>query len=162
MNVRPLTEADLPFARAMLFESIVPPLPGEREAILALPELAKYVAGWGRPGDRGFVAELDGEPAGAAWRRLFPEDAPGYGFVDAQTPEVSTLAVVREARGRGVGRALLDALVEATRADGYAQLSLSVARVNEAALRLYEAAGFVAREDVASSNEHSVTMLLPL
>jgi ribosomal protein S18 acetylase RimI-like enzyme len=162
VDLRPLTAADLELAGAMLLAAFVPPLPGEPAEILARSEVRKYIEDWGRPGDRGVVAALAGIDAGAAWYRLFPASAPGYGFVDDATPEISTLAVVEEQRGHGVGRALLAALVEAARNDGFPALSLSVYRGNTEALALYRGAGFVEREDVATSNEHSVTMLRTL
>ena len=100
-----------------------------------------YVKAWGRPGDTAMIALLDGFPVGAAWFRLFRETAPGYGFVDEQTPELA-VAVVPNARGKGVGSALLAALLERARADGHEALSLSVDRHNEGAIALYEQAGF--------------------
>ena len=38
---------------------------------------ARYVKGWGRPGDTVLIAIDDGFPVGAAWYRLFRRDAPG-------------------------------------------------------------------------------------
>ena len=40
--------------------------------------VARYVNNWGRPGDAGLVAWEAG-PVGAAWYRLFPASAPGFG-----------------------------------------------------------------------------------
>jgi ribosomal protein S18 acetylase RimI-like enzyme len=48
-----------------------------------------------------------------------------------------------EARGRGIGRALLDAIAAHSRAAGLAQLQLGVGTGNAAARRLYDAAGYV-------------------
>jgi GNAT superfamily N-acetyltransferase len=84
----------------------------------------RYVKNWGRPGDAGVIASAGPNAYGAAWYRLFPADAPGFAFVDEQTPEV-TIAVVPSHRGKGTGGELLDALLERARADGFAQLSLS-------------------------------------
>lgn len=56
-------------------------------------------------------------------------------------PELS-IAVAPEWRGRGVGRALLVALIERARQDGEPGLSLSVSRRNPVARRLYESLGF--------------------
>ena len=61
------------------------------------------------------IAIDDGFPVGAAWYRLFRRDAPGYGFVDEETPELA-IAVVPSRRGRGIGEALLEALCERARA----------------------------------------------
>jgi Acetyltransferase (GNAT) family len=82
-----------------------------------------------------------GEPVGAAWYRLFPPGEPGFGFVDERTPELS-LAVIEEARGRGIGTRLLLLLLDRARDDGFQALSLSVEPDNPAR-RLYERHGFV-------------------
>ena len=76
--------------------------------------VARYVKGWGKPGDTALIAVDDGFPVGAAWYRLFTREHPGYGFVDEETPELA-IAVVPNRRGRGLGEALLDALVERAR-----------------------------------------------
>ena len=84
----------------------------------------RYVKNWGRPGDAGVIASSGPNAYGAAWYRLFPADAPGFAFVDEQTPEV-TIAVVPSHRGKGTGGELLEALLERARADGFSQISLS-------------------------------------
>ncbi len=135
--IRRGNRSDLPFLRDMV-----------RHAYYwrwAVPETAdvpasRYVEGWGRPGDRAVIAIDAGFPVGAAWYRLFPSDAPGYGFLDDRTPEL-TIAVVPSRRGRGLGRDLLAALLEQARRDGYGAISLSVERDNPA-LKLYERFGF--------------------
>jgi ribosomal protein S18 acetylase RimI-like enzyme len=100
-----------------------------------------YVKAWGRPGDTAVIALMDGFPAGAAWFRLFEQTAPGYGFVDEGTPELA-VAVVPNARGKGVGSALLETLLARARDDGYDAVSLSVDRENTGAIALYEQFGF--------------------
>jgi ribosomal protein S18 acetylase RimI-like enzyme len=100
-----------------------------------------YVKAWGRSGDAAVIALLDGFPVGAAWFRLFNASSPGYGFVDEQTPELA-VAVVPNARGKGVGSALLTALLDRAGADGHDALSLSVDRHNAGAIALYEQFGF--------------------
>jgi ribosomal protein S18 acetylase RimI-like enzyme len=111
------------------------------EEVLASPHFALYVEGWGRTGDLGVIAEEDGRPLGACWCRLFTDAEHGYGFVEPSVPELS-LAVRREARGRGVGTALLGALVDRARACRHHALSLSVEEDNHA-VHLYERVGFV-------------------
>ncbi len=125
---------------------------GDVASVLARPESAHYVTGWPRPGDMGVVAE-DGPPVGAAWLRLLPEQDPGYGFIDAQTPELS-VGVVPRHRGRGVGSLLLEALIEAA-GKRYPALSLSVEPDNPAR-RLYERHGF----QVVGTVDGSLTLLL--
>ena len=92
------------------------------------------------------IAELDGEPVGAAWYRLFTEDEPGYGFVDEKTPELG-IAVVPLHRRKGIGETLLRALMVQAREDGFPSLSLSVAAHNRSRM-MYERVGFPkVRED---------------
>lgn len=138
-----------------------------RRGVLATPRLARYAIGWGRQGDLGLVAiDLDGPrglhvPVGAAWIRSFPGTEPGFGYVASGVPELS-LAIVPGRRRLGIGRALLAALISRLREHGVERVSLSVARANVPAMRLYEQAGFVPVEDAASSTVESVTMLLEL
>ena len=84
----------------------------------------RYVQNWGRRGDAGVIAFDGPNIYGAAWYRLFPEDAPGFGFVDEETPEL-TVAVVPSHRGHGTGGELLEALLERARAEGFPRVSLS-------------------------------------
>jgi GNAT superfamily N-acetyltransferase len=99
--------------------------------------VARYVNNWGRPGDNGLVA-WDNGPVGAAWYRLFKRDAPGFGFVDEQTPEL-TIAVVPGRRGTGLGAELMQALLERARADGHGAISLSA---EKGMTKLYDRYGF--------------------
>jgi ribosomal protein S18 acetylase RimI-like enzyme len=111
------------------------------EEVLSDPEVAVYISGWGRPGDEGLIAEAAaGEPVGAAWYRLFSQDAHGFGFVNEATPEV-TIAVREAFRGRGIGTALLDGLIACARRRGLPALSLSVEPDNPA-VHLYERTAF--------------------
>jgi ribosomal protein S18 acetylase RimI-like enzyme len=141
--IRSAGAADVLFLEEMLFEAVHwrsgvrrPPL----EKTLAEPQVARYVERWGRPGDAGLVAVHDELPVGAAWYRLFTAARPGYGFVDEATPELTVGVVVGE-RGRGVGTALLGALLDEARRAGFEAISLSVEPDNPA-VGLYERAGF--------------------
>jgi GNAT superfamily N-acetyltransferase len=112
-----------------------------REAAFAMPHVRRYLDGWGRVGDAAVVAvAADRQRLGAAWYRLFPAEDPGWGFVAADVPEIS-IGVAATARGKGVGSALLDALLALARQHGYQAVSLSVDRQNPAR-RLYERKGF--------------------
>jgi ribosomal protein S18 acetylase RimI-like enzyme len=126
---------DLPFLRDMLRHAYYARWGNEADV-----PLERYVAGWGRRGDNALVAIDQFQPVGAAWYRLFAEDAPGYGYVDPDTPEL-TIAVVPSRRGKGLGVQLLESLLEQARSEGYEQISLSVEPDNPA-LRLYEQHGF--------------------
>jgi ribosomal protein S18 acetylase RimI-like enzyme len=142
--IRPAHADDEPFLWDMAWEAMaVEPamLALGRDAVLAIPQVRLYLDGWGRPGDTGLIAVAeDGRRLGAAWYRLYPAENPSSGFVAADIPELS-IGVVPEARGRGIGGALLDALLALAREQGYQAVSLSVDRENPAR-RLYERKGF--------------------
>jgi GNAT superfamily N-acetyltransferase len=112
-----------------------------------------YVKGWGRPGDTALVAIDEGFPVGAAWYRLFSPRLPGYGFVDERTPELA-IAVVPNARGKGIGSSLLEALLVRAKDESHDAISLSVDKLNEGAIHLYEQYGF----ERVSEDDTSVTM----
>ncbi|GJM27303.1 MAG: N-acetyltransferase [Phycisphaerae bacterium] len=159
-SIRDASPHDTPFLKAMLYEAAYwrpgqprPPI----DTALADPELAKLLANWGNNGDVGVIAvSEDAEPIGAAWYRFWTDDHHSYGYVDAATPEIA-IGVVHEWRGYGVGRALLEALIERARSANVGTLSLSVERDNPA-LRLYERMGFV----TVGSLDNAWTMTLTL
>lgn len=159
MNIRPATAADVQFLKKMLYEAASwnPDWPREpMEEVLADPMLVRYHQGWGREGDGGVVAEIDGVPAGAAWYRLFTAEAPGYGYVDDRTPELG-IAVEPIHRRKGIGEALLRSCMVQAREEGFQALSLSVAPANRSRM-MYQRAGF---EKVGGSGT-SWTMLANL
>jgi GNAT superfamily N-acetyltransferase len=108
------------------------PKPASRD-MLRRPELSKYVAGWGRLGDIGFVAheKKGGSLIGAVWFRQ-PNDKSGA------VSELA-LAVKQEHRRHGIGAALLTQLVRANPD----QSTISISFVaGKPVLRLYERFGF--------------------
>jgi ribosomal protein S18 acetylase RimI-like enzyme len=143
VRCRPAGAEDFSFLATMLGEAAVwrpdKPTPTGDE-VLADPRYARYLAGWPRQGDYGLVAEQDG-PLGAAWYRTYTEASHGYGFISEDVPELS-IAVIASRRHEGIGRRLLVDLIEASVAQGYAALSLSVNDGNPAR-GLYESVGFV-------------------
>ena len=125
-----------------------------RQQVLDDPRNAHYVSGWKQKTDFGVVAvggpapgqwpadeDDPGSPVGAAWLRRLPADDPGYGFVDAQTPEL-TMALYQPWRGRGIGRALIRRLLADAALRGIRRISLSVEPGNRAQ-ELYASVGFV-------------------
>ena len=130
-----------------------------REAAFAVPHVRRYLEGWGRAGDAAVVAIVDGQRLGAAWFRLFPAEDPGWGFVATDVPELS-MGVAANARGNGIGSALLDALLNLAREQGYQAVSLSVDRQNPAR-RLYERKGFI-DAGISVLTDSSVTMIAHL
>ena len=86
----------------------------------------------GMAGYRAWVARRDGRPVGMVAGRVF-EDGRGW---------VEQLAVARDARGQGLGRALLlHSLIELA-GQGATSLALGVQGANETAIRLYRDIGF--------------------
>jgi GNAT superfamily N-acetyltransferase len=81
----------------------------------------------------------DGDAVGPAdlVQRDFTADAPGYGFVSEDIPELG-IGVVEGRRGEGIGRALMNGIIAAAKGG----LSLSVEDDNPA-VELYRKSGFV-------------------
>lgn len=155
-QIRPATSEDSRFLADMLVEAAnwSHLHTRSRVAVLEDPHISPYIAGWMRPGDFGSVAQdAHGIAIGACWGRLFPANAPGYGFVAVGVPEL-TLGVNTQWRAQGVGRALLQAVGRQARAAGHSRLSLSVERANFAQ-RLYVSEGYITVE----SGEGSDTMV---
>ena len=134
--IRPAVQDDLNVLWDFLAMAAYEP---NAEAAKAVPSAAKYLVGWQRPGDFGFIAEQNGEIIGAAWARRLSAEELRVPYGDDETPKVS-IGVNPNARGQGVGEKLMRALIDeaARRRLG---LCLSV-RSENPARRLYERLGF--------------------
>ena len=145
--IRQLTREDEPILSEMLYQGLSSPgkkaLPARE--IVHRPEFARYVEGWGRAGDTGFVAHnpKDGMLLGAVWLRkpIRKPDAP---------PELA-LVVKPEHRKHGIGTALLTQLVRANPEQSTISLSFVTGKP---VLRLYERFGF----KVVEEQPHAVVM----
>lgn len=141
-NIRNLEKWDIPFLWDMVYASAFVPegqKPFPRE-ILNDPSVSKYVDGWGKQnGDIGLIAEIENQPIGAIWLRLFDDAHRSFG--GGETPELG-MAVLKEFRGRGIGKSLLYVLEIEAKNYGYQELCLSVDPRNPAR-RLYEQFGYV-------------------
>lgn len=161
MDIRAARPDDAEFLRQMLDEAINwdpgRPRVTPEEAAAEWHEIPHYVEDWGRPGDTGLIAEEGGRHVGAAWYRTYTAERPGFGFMGEEIPELS-IALVPEARGRGIGSALLTALLDLARAEGHERISLN-AELTNPARRLYERLGF---EEVEIVDEDYQTMVLNL
>ncbi len=84
-----------------------------------------------------FVAVVDGAVVG--WCDAIPGEA------SAGMAHVARMgmAVAKAFRGRGIGRRLMEAVIEKARRRGLEKIELSVYSTNQAAVALYESAGFV-------------------
>jgi putative acetyltransferase len=87
-------------------------------------------------------------------------------WLDAAHAELKSMHTLAEARGQGVGRALLNHLLRAAAASGYGRVSLETGTMAafEPARTLYESAGFVPCEAFGeyTDNPYSVCMTLAL
>ena len=138
-----MTDADAGLVRRILYMALdwkpdeeLPPI----EVVVEHPEVKRYHEGWGRAGDLGVAAEVDGEFVGGAFCRLFTEDDHGHGYVDPETPEVG-VAVASGYRGQGIGGSLMDGIAELARNNSCPRLSLSV-QVGNPAVNLYRRLGY--------------------
>ena len=148
------TPDDIPFIWEMLYQSLHvsegrAPFP---RSVLREPHIAHYLTDFGsRNGDDAQVCvDERGERVGAAWVRRMTADDPGYGYVSDEIPEVG-MAVEESSRGQGIGRQLLEILL-----DRHPCMSLSVDDENIGAVALYRSIGFVPVDSV----EGSTTMVV--
>jgi ribosomal protein S18 acetylase RimI-like enzyme len=128
IDVRPLTESDRPWALQIEADSWSQPL---------VARLGELVDPTGLPG---FVALLDGRPAGLASYAVRGDEC-----------ELVTIKSLRE--GRGVGRALLDAVRDAAFEAGCTRLWLVTTNDNLRALELYQRFGM----EIVAFHRHAVT-----
>jgi GNAT superfamily N-acetyltransferase len=141
VRVRRIHSNEAALLRALRLRALAesPEAFGETMAEAEARDEAEYAAR-ARAGSRGdrrawFVAELSGgrEPVGLALgRRRPPADC-----------MIFSVWVADEARGRGIGRALVHAIVDWARAWGAETIVLWVFRANVGAIAFYERLGFV-------------------
>ena len=142
LGFRPLVPTDQPALWNWLHVALWDPPPAglRPRAVLGHPAVRIYAEDWGRSGDIGVVAVVDGADAGACWMRLLPDRA-GLAFVDEATPQLG-IALDPPYQHRGFGRLLMLEALAAGWRFGYRQVSLTVHPENPA-VSLYERCGFV-------------------
>lgn len=89
------------------------------------------------------VAERAGSRLGYAFVRVRPAEFATSWSASDPLAELSVLAVLPQARGQGVGTALLDAVEARLRELGVEDMTISVITTNVEAMRLYERRGAV-------------------
>jgi len=145
--IQPLTAADEPILWEMVYQALRTSHETPRD-IVQQPEYARYVEGWGRAGDTGFVAydaQRRDELLGAAWFRVPPDQG-----ADEPIRELG-FAVTSGHRKRGIGAALLTQLVKANPQCSAVSIS---APPNNPTVRLYERFGF----KIVEQSDQAVTM----
>jgi phosphinothricin acetyltransferase len=140
MLIRDATDADLS-AISDLYNALIPSSTATwTETLTTLTERADWLARQREEGMPVLVADDDGEVAGFTAYEHFRGEGkwPGY----RATAELSIH--VRESHwGRGVGRSLIEALIERAQNAGIHVLVAAIDGENEASLRFHERLGFV-------------------
>jgi phosphinothricin acetyltransferase len=131
VEIRALTEHDWPAVERIYAEGIAT---GDATFETATPTWEDFDSGHLR--EHRLVAEEDGAVVG--WAAVSPTS---HRTCYAGVVEHSVY-VAGDARGRGIGRALLAALLESTDATGIWTIQTSVFPENEASLALHESLGF--------------------
>jgi len=139
LAIRDIRADELSLLEDFLYEAIFIPeeITPPQCSVIREPLLWRTIDGFGTlPDDRCLVAEVAGQVVGAVWCRTTDQ----YGHVDSETPSFS-IALYPEFRGRGIGTALMRAMLVHLTEAGYARASLSVQKANYAK-RMYESLGF--------------------
>jgi ribosomal-protein-alanine N-acetyltransferase len=129
--------------------------------ICAIASASSFSAGWG-------LAQLERELENSRALFLVAEEDKGvigYGllWIVEGEAQIFDLAVNPESRRRGVGKTLLNALIQRSRGRGCARATLEVSADNLAAQTLYQAAGFeVVGRRVKFYNDGSDAVLMDL
>jgi putative acetyltransferase len=82
--------------------------------------------------------------------------------LDARDAEIRKMYLLKEARGRGIGRTLLTDLLEAARQRGFERIIVETASVLEDAIALYRKNGFVPFERAHLANRCDQAYVLDL
>ncbi len=150
--IRPLAPEDEPVLWDMVYQGVQSgqETNAPSREIVHQPELARYVEGWGREGDAGFIAHdtLESQPIGAVWVRIPAAARPGG---KEETPPELAFAVKPGHRRRGIGAALLTQFVKANPEQSSVTLNVPA---SSPAVRLYERFGF----KVEKESDRAVTM----
>ncbi|WP_172595886.1 GNAT family N-acetyltransferase [Corynebacterium kutscheri] len=141
----PTTESDRSYIARLNFLTEVF---GDEHAELTDQEMKRfhedfeyYVRQW-EPNNGGFIA-WDGDiPAGGVWLVWGTDQQHGYGYVDSRLPELAIAVEPRYRKGKGVGTALIQEVLELAQKQQWAGVSLSVSEDNPRAHALYRRLGF--------------------
>jgi ribosomal protein S18 acetylase RimI-like enzyme len=152
----PESEADLDAVRALCREYRLMLLdlgPTERRIVETFYPEGKYEAMLARLG------KLHSPPRGGLRLVRLSGEAVGCGMFHALAPgdaEIKRVYLSPAARGRGAGRALMEALVAQCRADGYRRILMDTGKPLRAAQALYDAMGFRRRGPYAEIPEFAL------
>ena len=141
-----------------------------------LPDVERYVGDWSPLVDGGVIATSAFHvPAGGAWLRYYTGDNKGAAYMGPQDPGADPhdeslwatefdpetipelcIAVERRYAGQGLGKILLDNVVDLARQQDAPAIALWVDSENPRARKLYESAGF---SDISIPNAEPGAMI---
>jgi len=135
IKIRPIRESDAPG-----FHATLDAVAREKRYLAtvegpSLERVEKFVADNVKNGHAQFVADLHGKVVG--WCDAMPGDA-GRAHIGCLG-----MGILRDYRGQGIGKRLLQATIDAVWLRGLEKIELSVYSSNEPAIALYRSLGFV-------------------
>jgi ribosomal protein S18 acetylase RimI-like enzyme len=157
--IRKMLPAEYSLLEDIMYEAIYHPDPANPypQEVIYYPQVRVYWDNWGtEKDDHCLMAIVDSQVAGAVWIRTFQGELKGCGYIDESTLEIA-IALFEPYRNQGIGTRMMEQMVELMKAEGYAQVSLSITKGNPA-IRLYMRLGFT----VIDENEEDYIMLLHL
>jgi ribosomal protein S18 acetylase RimI-like enzyme len=144
---------ELPFLEKMLYEAVFWRASVHKPSFeegLKYPDVSTSLADWGeRDGDTAVVATIDSIPVGAAWYRFWTDSHFIGGYLDETTP-VLVIGVQRDYRHQGIGKKMIDWLIDHASRHSIQNMSLSVSKDNYA-INLYRQKGFLEYSDKGDS-----------
>jgi len=145
--------SDVSFIRKMLYEAVFWRPSANKPSFeegLAYPEVSKALTDWGeRDGDTAVIATVNSIPVGAAWYRFWTDSNFDRGYIDENTP-VLVIGVHRDYRHQGVGKKMIEWVIDYASQHSIQKISLSVSKDNYA-LNLYRQQGFLECVDKGDS-----------
>ena len=145
--------SDLQFLREMLYEAVfwrANPNSPSFENGLGNPGVSNALVDWGeREGDAAVIALVDSMPAGAAWYRFYTDDNCIRGYINHTIPTI-VIAAHNNYRRQGIGKKMIEWLIEHASQHDIQELSLMVSKDNHA-VRLYRKCGFLEYADTGDS-----------
>lgn len=121
--------------------------------IIQQPEIIVFIANFGQSDDNCLVSVCDNRIVGAVWTRILSGKIKGFGNIDSETPEFA-ISLYKEYRNKGIGTALMKAMLEVLKNKGYKKTSLAVQKDNYA-FKLYQNLGF----EIVRETEEEYLML---
>jgi ribosomal protein S18 acetylase RimI-like enzyme len=153
ISLRKSKPSDIQFMREMLYEAVFwrpnPNKPSFEEGFTD-PGVSNALVEWGeREGDTAVIALVDSLPVGAAWYRFYTEDNCIRGYMDEMVPVIA-IAVHNDYRRQGIGKKMIDWLIDCASKHNIQKLSLMVSKDNHA-ISLYRNCGFLEYADKGDS-----------